>query len=73
MHNIFLTIESVKYYQVVLSCIMVCKGIIKYTLRIPNEFTEDHVDMRREIITCGSIECQKSRGKHTITERCWRY
>ncbi len=37
------------------------------------EFTENHVDMRREVTTCSLIECPKSRGKHTITERCWRY
>jgi hypothetical protein len=53
---------------------MSCKGILRYSLEIPDCFTENNEVMRREVITCRlkKENCPKNRGKNRITERCWR-
>lgn len=55
-----------------LSCIMACRGILSYTLKLPVEFTEDNKVMIREVVACSLNNCPKGRGKFKITERCWR-
>ena len=51
---------------------MVCKGILRYTVQIPIEFSEGKKPMIREVVACRLKNCPKSRGKHIISERCWR-
>lgn len=52
---------------------MVCKGMLRYSVTLPIELVENQWFMHREIVACKLIDCPKSRGKHIITERCWRY
>lgn len=51
---------------------MACKGILKYTVKLPVELIEDNKVMIREVVVCSLDICPKSRGKFKITERCWR-
>lgn len=51
---------------------MACKGILRYTVQIPAEFTEGKEPMIREVVACRLKICPKSRNKFKITERCGR-
>jgi len=48
---------------------MACKGILRYTVQIPAEFTEGKETMIRKVVACRLEKCPKTRYKYKNTKR----